>query len=334
MSMLQAIWSWIVFITPWVMLTALVIIAVTSPAWLPVLLVKLGDIDEGWNFIRVQPPEGEMFALASGTENGPFAKLLESVPGYIYEEDKHEFRVLLPGEVKPKNGFLGVTVVGFNKKVIQRETHYQKLELLPSGKWGLKKKDRKGPSIFFQYNMATEITQAETSDNFPVSAVVNFTIQMFSPVKALFMAGGWEAQVNAAVQGLLREYISTRDINELRLEQNQKSGSGIAEKLTKEHSEPGGEFNQSLLQFGVRIVKATFVDFNLVEGDPEIAKATKAAGVAKLMRGAAEDKAAAISAEYEARIKSGGAHAGTFRMAEAIEVAKPKAIGAGMLVSE
>lgn len=314
----------------------LVIIAIaifTHKAWLPILLVKLGDIDEGWNPIRVKPPAGEMFALAFGTENGPFAGLIESVPEYIYDKGLEEFRELADNELKYQSD-LGVAWVGWNKKIVQKETHYHKWELLPSGKWGLSKKDRKGPSIFFQYNMATEITQAETSDNFPVSAVVNFTIQMFSPIKALFMAGGWEAQVNAAVQGLLREYISTRDINQLRLEKNQKSGAGIAEKLTKQHSEPGGEFNQSLLQFGVRIVKATFVDFNLVEGDPEIARATRAGGVAKLMRAAAEDKAAAISAEYKARIDAGGVHAGTFRMAEAIEIAKPKGIGAGILIAE
>lgn len=333
------------FITMLIILgiVALGILGAGFRVFVPRWLIWLADFDEWWSPVRVLPPEGEMYALADATPDGPFSKLLESVATHDYNEKNHIFTPLPPGGHKPpRTGFWaenGIALVGFNKYLIMREVRYDKWEKLPgSAKWGLVSKVRPGPSIFFQYNMATSVEKVDTIGNFPVSAVVSFTVQIISPRDALFFAGGWEVQVNAAVQGLMREYIGTRKIEDLRLEKVSKK-SGIVDLM----KDLNGELNVELRKFGVQIIAATFIDYDLEAGDAETNKAVKAKeqaillGEAKIETAkreaqAKKELAGGIREEYKARIEAGGEHAGTFRMAEAIEKTGLTALGSNAMV--
>lgn len=341
-ALIEAMPVWLKLILIVISSLAVIGAMITLLFFFPRWLVLLGDIDEWWSPVRTRPPEGEMYVLAKGTPNGPFAGVIESVATHDYDGKNHVFVPAQGGISQPPTGYLarhGVAWVGLNRYLVMRPVHYDKWEKLPnSSDWGIVGKDRTGPSIYFQYNMATEMPKVETTGNFPVSVVVTFTVQIISPLKALFFAGGWEAQVNAGVQGVIREYVGGKTIDQLR-EEHLKGGGQLVNLIT------GNTLNDELEdKFGVRIIKATFVDFDLVSGDAATTKAVQAIetarleGEARIVSAQADETAAkhtanAITLEYEARIKAGGKHAGTFRTAEAIEAAKPKAIGAGILVS-
>ncbi len=333
--------TWII-----VIIGLLVGIVIATPAikgiFLPRFLLWLGDFDDWKNPVRKLPPEGEMYILAKGSPQGPFAGILESVPDHEYGKD-HVFRHVGMGNKMTRGGYLsqhGIAYVGFNRYIITRPVRYDKWEKLDgSEKWGLVPKERKGPSMYFQYLMATRAEKIDTKGNFPVSAVVTFTVQIISPLRALFYAGGWEVQVNAVVQGHLRWYVGTKSIDQLRLEK-QNGSSACVDMLM----DPKGEINNLLEKSGVRIISATFIDYDLEAGDAETNKAVRSTEIAELegnalviaakkKEEAAEHVANALSKEYGARVAAGKEHAGVFRWAEAIEEAKPQYIGGNAAIA-
>ena len=296
------------------------LVVLTVEFLIPNVIIALGKQDKWWSPIRIFPPPGEMFIVVRGTPNGPFDRVVEAVLDFSFNESKRTF---VPDTNLPQETYLrklGVTWIGFFRYLLHREVRHDKWEQLPekdgklSTEFGIVSKVRPGPSIFFRYNMAVHIKAAETLGNFPVDAVLVFTAQIMNPVKAFFFAGGWEVQVAAAVQGKFRKYVSDKNIDELRTEQ--KTGADLVTTEIKNLSlmGPDGKTETGLLElFGVEIVDARFVFFDLVSGDrdEEMIKATRALEIARLLALADAEKgqgqgnmrknrAAGIQAEVEA----------------------------------
>ncbi|MFH1673715.1 MAG: hypothetical protein ABIF87_09880 [Pseudomonadota bacterium] len=319
---------------------------------IPRAIIALGNVDSWWSPYQTLPPPGEMYILVRGSKTGPFDQLIESVLDREYDANLHEFSGPLSTlETTPKTEdyltSLGVAWVGFFRYLFYREVRHDKWEKIPkSTEWGLVSKIRPGPSIYFRYNMAVEIKAAETFGNFPVDGVIVFTAQVINPVKAFFFAGGWEVQTAAAVTGRFRKYVSDKTIKKLRTEHKSKASTLVNEimSLGGRGSGPGGtnEPNGLYELFGVEIVDARFVLFDLVSGDEEMTRAIRAVEIATLQakanekRGKGErwlrqERAAGVRAEVEAW----GANpvGGTVAMAEAIKEAKPNVLGAGVFAS-
>lgn len=316
---------------------------------MPGILLKLGSYDEMWIPIRKQPPEGQMYVILRGGDTS-FDKVLDSVPEYEFNPETNDFDHTGKPRGHTGRGYLGshgLAWVGFNRGMLRSEIKYDKWERSPtSEKWVLVSKTRKGEAIYFQYLMAVKIENAETSGNFPVDVIVTFTVRIKNPVKALFFAGGWVAQVTAAVQGVVREYISTRSIEELR---DEKVTGGSNDLI-------GRVCILDLDQFGLEIIQATFVDYDLVTGGPagvEMANAVvarKIAGensAAKVITARGDALAKVLNARgtkladyelakgtqalYKARVDGGGEQAGALALAEAIGNGNIQALGGDIL---
>ncbi len=316
------------------------LIALLKEVWIPQFIIYLAGLDVNWSPWKSMAPEGEMYMLARGAPDGPFESILESVPDHNYNHVTNVFSHVKPDESKQEEDTylsrIGVAYVGFNLRLMTRETKYEKYELVPaSNKWALVQKDRSGPSIYFQYNMGTKVEGAETVGNFKVSAIVVFTAQIWNPVKAMFFAGSWESQTNAAVQGVLREYIGKKTIDKLR-EEVDEGGHGALVEMIKA---------LDLTHFGIKIIDARFVDFDLVGDNAETSRAVRALQIAEL-EGNAEVKSAGLKAEAK-KLLAQGVEAelsvrarydpkGVYSIAEAIKEAKPTAIsfdGGGVLAT-
>jgi len=352
------------------------LVIITVEILIPRTIIALGNVDSWWSPFRTLPPPGEMYILVRGDPSGPFDNVIESVVGFSYDNNTHLFTedmdthlftedmdtylltedMTLPpedteGPTLPPEDYLshlGVTWVGFWRYFLWREVRYDKWEKLPSSsaEWGLVSKVRglrgtsgHSPSIFFRYNMATEIKGAETVGNFPVDGIVVFTIQIHNPIQAFFFAGGWEAQTNAAVQSVFREYVSTKTIEKLRTEQ--VAGANRLVELIKQLSGENSDKNGLRSLFGIEIIDARFVQFDLVGGDEAMTKAIRVVEIETLNAEAAakrgegekrerENRAAGVRVEVEAW----GVHpvGGQVAMAEAIRVAKPNVLGGSVMV--
>lgn len=312
---------------------------------IPQAIILLGGVDSWWSPFQTLPPPGEMYILVRGSKSGPFDSIVESVPNYDYNKTTREFSGPVPTVVRDDYlSNIGVAWIGFFRYLFYREVRHDKWEKLPnSADWGLVSKIRPGPSIFFRYNMAVEIKGAETVGNFPVDAVIVFTVQIMNPVKAFFFAGGWEVQTTAAVQGKFRKYVSDKRIDELRQEQKLGGADTLVttEIKTLSQTGPDGTRETGLYElFGVEIIDVRFVLFDLVRGDETMTRAVRALEIATLNAEASakdgegekrkrENRAAGVRAEVEAW----GAHAvgGTIAMAEAIKEAKPKVLGGNIV---
>lgn len=330
---------------------------VTEILGIPQLLYYIADFDSIWIPIKRLPPEGEMFIVVKGGPEGPFAQVLESVPEYDFNKITNVFDYTGSPTGTSQDRYLarnGIGWTGFNRRLLMKDISYDKWEKLPnSPNMGLVPKKREGPSIYFQYLMATKVEGAETSDNFPVDVIIMFTVRLINPVKALFFAGGWSTQVTGAIQGDVREYIGTKDINQLRKEKIEKpTGPSSSGMITRIKS------IDLMTNFGLEIVEATFVEYDLVTGGPkdqEMADAIRAKGIAKeegdakvIMaereaeaqrlkaigeKNAMQERAAGIEAEYKARVSAGGEFAGEFARAEAIKETKLQVLGGDFVSS-
>ncbi len=342
--MLGIAWYW------WTLIMAFIILSLTGWfIWLPKVLNWIADFNEWWSPFKALPLEGELRLIARGNKDGPFAALLESVPTHEYNKKEDEFvenknpntgKTII---VEPK-GYLakhGLAYTGFNRYVAVRKFKYTKFEKLDnSSNFGLVEKVRTGPSIYFIFNIAARLEKAETRGNFPVSVTVNMTVELTKPRRALFLTGGWEDQVVAAVLSVIRHYVSTKNVEDLRTEKENGQTSGLATAI----SAKGGALNQTLLdKFGITIIDAVFIDFDDTSADKADSDAIKAKERARLQgeaqveaakaeKEAATHRAEAIKIEYAARIGTGGQHAGTFRMAEALEKTPLKALGGNNLI--
>ena len=322
--------------------------------FIPRVIIVLANHDLWWSPVRTLPPPGEMYIMVRGDPDGPFDSLIESVKDFIYDKNTGTFeKDVLP---TPKRSYfhrLGVTWVGFQKYILWRKVSYDKWEMTKdaqgnsTGQYGLVPKIRgvrgegASPSIFFRYNMATEIKAAETRGNFPVNALIVFTVQIRKPSQAFFLAGGWESQTVAAVQSIFREHVGYQYIDELR-EELRTGADSLVWRIknltlgTKDH-------NDGLFElFGIEIIDARFVSFDLVTGDPVMAAAVRAVEVERLKANAAAERGQGESRERETRavgvraeVLAWGSHpvGGTIAMAEAIKVAQPNVLGAGVIAS-
>ncbi len=332
-------------------------------------LIFIGRFDNGLIPVRQRPPEGQFYVVVEGRPNGPFCSIIESIPHYHFESKVKGFA---PGDVA-KDEVLGskaVSWVGWNKALLYKETKYDKWERLPnSEKWGLVAKTRKGNAIYFQYLMATKAENLETKGNWKVDIIVTFSVRLMNPVLALFIAGSWEAQVTAAIQGAVREYAITKSYDELLREKAVGGTDDLIKKIldlnTSWTPKAGSNATGLLALIGIEIVTASFVEVELTadskkekeaaaaeaiaeaEGKGTIKKA-EADGKAQLIRAENENKARTmiaqgIKAEYEARNSVGDNGPAYTRaeaarevgnnMAAAIKVAKPRAIGGKFMVS-
>jgi len=332
-----------------VLAVMMALVAIIVELLIPRAVIALGGVDSWWSPLRTLPPPGEMYILVRGSKTGPFYGLLESVLDHEYDAESHEFRVS-PERLERMTGYLeslGVAWVGFFRYLLYREVKHDKWEQKPnSTEFGIISKIRPGPSIFFRYNMATEIRAAETIGNFPVNAVIVFTAQVVNPVKAFFFAGGWEAQTTAAVQGRFRRYVSDKRVEDLRQEQQARTSALVTTEIKSlSLAGPDGMAETGLRYlFGIEIIDARFVEFDLVSGDKDEAmlNAIRAVGIAEREAEAAakrgdgerqerQNRAAGVRAEVEAW----GAHpvGGQVAMAEAIKEAKPNVLGGGVIAS-
>lgn len=366
--MLESLWSFLIVMF-WIALAILIGGTVFSlPASFPKFLNWVADRNKWWSPVKALPLDGEMRFIVEGNPQGPFAMLLESVSTHWYDQLGDIFLTGVSA-TKTYNNWLpdswnmyleghGLAYTGFNRYVLQKKIKYTKWEKLKgSSNFGLVEKIREGASIYFNYNMATRLDKAETKGNFPVSVTVNMTVQLIRPRMAVFYSGGWEDQVVAAVLSVLRHYVSTRDVSELRTEKAQGGPVGLAKMLTE------GPINIELREgFGVQITRAVFIDFDDTSADQADSDAIKAnerarlkleaeittaegrlkiaehEGDAVVMKAkkaaeAATHQAEAIKTEYRARVESADKHAGEFRMAEAIEKTGLTALGGNVLVS-
>jgi len=315
-----------------------------NQVFLPRIIVILGNVDSWWSPFRTLPPPGEMYIIVRGDPNGPFDSIIESVEGYRYDEAARRFTPDPNAITKNRTdsyGQIGVQNVGFNKYILWRKISYDKWEKEGdnSTKWklvpkvrGVRGREDSTPSIFFRYNIGISVEDAEAIGNFPVSATVVVTVEMIDPVQALFFAGGWESQLNAAVQGEMREYIGTRDVNQLR--QEKAAGSGTMISKIK---------NLDLLTlYGIEVTDARFVDFDLASGDQAMTDAVRGVEIAELKKQARQKDGEGKQLEREAESKGIKATVEAWAsnevgpavaMAEAIKEAKPQVLGGNVVAA-
>lgn len=318
---------------------------------IPRVIVAVANVDSWWSPVRTLPPPGEMYILVRGDPDGPFDSVIESVLDYEYSAKTREFFGPVANKVEDKDYLynIGVAWVGFWRYFLWREVRYDKWEMSdengkPTGTFtlvpkarGIKSKPGSTPSIFFRYNMATKIEAAETIGNFPVDGIIVFTVQIKNPSKAFFLAGGWESQTVAAVQGTFREYVSSRNIETLREEVRGRTGS-LVESIKETCRNPTGLTEL----YGIDIIDTRFVSFDITTGDPVVSEAIVAKEVAILQAEAAAERGKGERQEriersigIRAEVEAWGSNptGGTVAMAEAIKEARPNVIGAGVIAS-
>ncbi|MDP3763838.1 MAG: hypothetical protein Q8Q92_04360 [bacterium] len=313
-------------------LVAVILVVLTVEFLIPRSIIALGKVDSWWSPFRTLPPPGKMYIIVRGAPNGPFDTVIESVSDYNYDPVTREFLgpIITPSLGNDYLSNLGVAWVGFWRHLFHLEPESKTYTDL---------------SIFFRHNLKLEIKTAETVGNLPVSAVIVYTVHIINPVKAFFFAGGWEAQVNAAVQGRFRKYVSDKRIDQLR-EEHKSGGLTLIDEIKAlgERDPTGTNHNLNGLYalFGVEIIDVRFVLFDLMSGDEGITRAVRALEIATLNAEASakdgegerrkrQERAVGVRAEVEAW----GANpvGGTVAMAEAIKEAKPNVLGGSVIAS-
>lgn len=266
--------------------------------------------DKAANPLRIKPPEGQMMAIMRGNKDGPLDKFVASVSGWHFkcQEDgfvsKNEWdkwklvedfdtngnRIYTSNPNMPEAEF-GIIFVGFLKAFHIPHIRYVKWELKPGEtRPSLVSKDRKdSPFFFFQYTMSVPAVEVESIDNFEITITMNVVVRLVNPYRAQFLAGGWEGLLDAAVQGAVREHLSSRNVDEIRAEKESGGLTSRILELNDDITNVDGFKNK----FGVDIRDVRFVGFE-IKGDPEIEAALKAKGKNKLMADAAVEKAREI----------------------------------------
>lgn len=344
-----------------VMVVAALVVLIVE-VLIPRGLVILGNLDTWWSPFRTKAPPGEMYVMVKGSPTGPFDRVIESVLDYDYDDVKNEFYNLASSETPPtprrgvigtrrREGYLegmGLVWVGFQKYRLMREIVHTKWVNLPGEEGGrLETKIRPGPSIFFRYNMAAKIEAAEILGNVTVDSIVVFTAQLKSPAKALFLAGGWERQLNSAVQSRFRRFASRQSLEGLLQEQVREGQEADSSVLVAEFMDLNlrGTNNQTETSlpnlYGVEIIDVRLVKTDVV-GSEEVKVAVQAEEVATRLAAAARrrgegdrDERIARAAGVKAEVEAWGASpvGAQVAMAEAIKVAKPNVLGGGVIAS-
>ena len=272
--------------------------------------------DSWFNPLRVGPPELQMFSVMFASPEGPLDRIIMSAPGFHFrlEEPENRNRVwgtewdkwdVLPDVYTREDGTryerpveekgilreiledeFGIIWVGLGRRLHLPSVRYTKWEKLPgkTTEWGLVSKDRENsPFFYFQYTMGLPLQEIETKGNFKVNVRVNVVVRLINPYKAVHLAGGWEANLDAGVQAVMREFLGPMTVEELR---ESTTSADLAERITT--------LNPRLEKhFGVTIINIELMSFD-VKGNPEVEAALNRTEVERLHAEAARHTAERI----------------------------------------
>ena len=167
--------------------------------------------------------------------------------------------------------------------------------------------------------MSVPVVDVESVGNVKTTININVVVRLVNPYKALFLAGGWEGLFDAAINGVVREYLGPLRIKTIRKE---KEDGNLVKRIKKLNDDSATELGFKS-NFGIEIIDVRFVGFD-VRGDPEVQEALQAEEVNRLMADAAVQKSREIvtlaNANAEAAkitveaYKSGGAAAAVRQM--------------------
>jgi len=269
--------------------------------------------DVAFNPFRVKPPEGQMMAVVRANKNGELDDIIASVSGWHFRHQEKNFNASLVDEWEkweflpdfdPETGLrphtpptnvemgmweaeFGVIAVGFLKAIHIPHLRYMKWELDPTtDKVGVVSKDRKSPYFFFQQTMMIPVLEVESKGNFKTTIRMNIVFRLVNPYKALFLSGGWEGLVDAAIHSAVRDMISDKTVEEIR---NLKEKGKLANRIKKLNDKKDGFKDK----FGVEIHDVRFVGFDFV-GSRKVEEALEAEEVNRLLAVAAKHKATEI----------------------------------------
>ena len=167
--------------------------------------------------------------------------------------------------------------------------------------------------------MSVPVVDVESVGNVKTTININVVVRLVNPYKALFLAGGWEGLFDAAINGVVREYLGPLRIKTIRKE---KEDGNLVKRIKKLNDDSATELGFKS-NFGIEIIDVRFVGFD-VRGDPKVQEALQAEEVNRLMADAAVQKSREIvtlaNANAEAAkitveaYKSGGAAAAVRQM--------------------
>ena len=292
--------------------------------------------DKAGNPFRLKPPEGQMMAVMRGNKDGALDKFVASGSGrhlkcqekrQVFGNEWEKWELVpdistsyRPNQNLPEKEF-GIIFVGFGKALHIPHIRYTKWELKPSETSpSLVSKERKdSPFFFFQYTMSVPVVDVESVGNVKTTININVVVRLVNPYKALFLAGGWEGLFDAAINGVVREYLGPLRIKTIRKE---KEDGNLVKRIKKLNDDSATELGFKS-NFGIEIIDVRFVGFD-VRGDPKVQEALQAEEVNRLMADAAVQKSREIvtlaNANAEAAkitveaYKSGGAAAAVRQM--------------------
>lgn len=344
-------------------------------------------VDKPTNPFRVKPPEGEMMAVTKSTPDGELDFFVASIQGwhFAYQEvsedprdwdrkypnreewDKWELkpdvqngREVYPLSTTPKRGMLdaefGLAYVGFFRALRRPHMRYVKWELpknSDSTEPTLVRKDRHdSPYFYFQYNMGVPVLKVESKGNFQSTIRINLIVRMINPYKALFLAGGWESLVDAAVHGAVRDHLSNLTIDQIRAEkEGGKKEEGVKTSLIGEilalnfdaerYLQSTGDTRAGTSrkvggltsQFGIEILEARFMSFDVVSASSKVTEALEAQEVNRLRAMAAEERAKEIRTLAEAEANAASLLVSAYGSGEAAAIVRAAELQKESLVS-
>lgn len=250
--------------------------------------------DKATNPLRLKPPEGQMMAVVKGNKDGELNKFVASISGWHFKcqekglafADEWEKWELVPdvgSSYKPNPNMpeakFGIIFVGFLRALHIPHLRYTKWELAAgSDKPSLVQKDRgDSPFFYFQYSMGIPVVEVESKGSLTTTIIMNVVARLVNPYRALFLAGGWESLMDAAINGAVRDHLSDLEIDEIKAE---KESGGLATRIMTLNDDVSG-VEGFKTKFGVQLIDIRFVGFK-IEGDKKILDAIQAKEVSRL----------------------------------------------------
>ncbi len=239
------------------------------------------------NPFRVMGQEGQILIVKKGNVEGPLDGFVHSLKDLHFQgEDlrwsgsevdsweivsdfKNGERTFTP----PNRGMLreqfGIVWVGFGRALGEVHVRQAKWEI-PTGATTAQmvNKDRIENSIFYHHVLGIVMPNVESRGNFENTIKLNITVEIANPYKALFLAGGWESNLDGAVHGAIRDYISDMRAEKIREE---KENGGMKQRVMDLNDNPDGFYQK----FGVRIYDVRFVSWDTTNPDQETERALR-----------------------------------------------------------
>jgi hypothetical protein len=267
--------------------------------------------DHAYNPVRINPPEGQMMAVMKGNPEGDLLEIVSSNADwhFRYQEttpdptlftgnrvemwellpdfDPAGNRIFTPPTKSMPEAEFGIRLVGFGKALHRPHVHYAKWELKPGQTVPeLVEKDRTGPFFFFQHQLAIPIVEVETAGNIKVTIHMNLMVRLRNPYRAIFLAGGWESLLSAAVHDQVTGYL--RPLRVKNIGQDRVSAE-LKQRIFRLNSIADG----FLAKFGVEVHDTRFVGFD-AKGSEKVQEALTRVEVSKLNAEAAVNEAEEI----------------------------------------